>query len=707
MELAPISPYGLKIIEEKIDTISWGDMETKSILFHSLLSELIRRKSSIFIAYDSQHFLMDGISNLSVDNNDPDFQEVVYQFIKSSMETDEASHQLKTYDLQQKRKWDNARSYGASFWGGKSLSWLMESFRESSSKVSADELLAVIKGYEYDYSYKEYKEILLSINEGIQLYEASFHFLDEHNLFNNSVFINEEGEFSTSVLLKYLSNFHSKAFVLSKSYSQFFGKVSKDRAALERKKIQDLSDKIEDLQYTFHQIPTNKLSKSTYGKWTTRCNDIKTEINEHFKLDLDLAKMYDEKDIIEETLNSLLKIVQGENKKVELKIRDYIKSINIKSHPDILISKIEKEINQLYKSINTSQIFEQQLENNSISSYKQFQQLKTLASTIVMAQNQLMNMGNYYNWKAFLVQLPKAYRNIIMCLKSIKKDQWLEAFQSWYFYKVIEKNRPFDQNESIGEDAITKPNVLQLQITQTRKNALLKLREQHPKLYNKLLKKSSRLTLDPQEQTQAELIGAFSIFKKADPTFSYSENDVIIDLSEQGIRIENADIYKFEAKPRSMYENGHLPFAQFVRGKLEAIDINEKLDVAKFLAGYLAKKMDRLELYLSKKANLILNVSSWKRQILQQEIGLDDLKKIRLSEPVSNGITEFMLNHSENMYYIYDDFYESQKNSWDYYKETQYLTALQNAGYKTIFLNSNSLMDQEDSYIDQLSEIQL
>ena len=708
MSLTPVSPYGKKLVAEKGKVIEWSGRNAKKSLFHSLLAELLmqQKEISVFVSNDESD-LWSELSAHIISKDNPQFGKFVHDFAKEQLDNHASYDRIKEAYFSSRNLIKRGAFYHEAIFGTQSLAEITEKYIEASAKVSADDLLSSLHGAHYDFTFKEYEKIIESVQKAIKVYKPHYSFLDTNNLFNENVFINKEGDFSTSIILKYLTSFRSKATLLTKKFSQFISKIQTENNQLQKNFISETTRKIKLAEYDLNQLATDNLSKSEYKKWTIRCNNIKEEINSGFNFDLKKAKQFDDIAIIEQTLVELGQIVKKEEKGTEKRTRDFLKAVNIKSYKSEFIVQIEKEIDTLIKSINDSQLFIEKLENNSISSLKQFETLKSILAKISMAQNQLMQMGDYYNWKAFLVQIPKISREVVESLKSSAVSTWQASFHSWYYYKLIEKHKT-NTNDIKSRENLTAENssITCLDyLTCNRQKALYKLREGNSKLYNKILKKADNDLLSESIAEERLVISAFQGLKVFTDHNLIPKDSTIIDFS--GKKWDREDVYVFANQSSTIYQENSFPMSCYVSNVLSEVSIDVKLDLSKYLASQLAKKENHLELYLSKNANIILNISPWKKAKLLQEIDFEGLKKIRIRDKVETAITEFMLNDSDLMYYVYDDLYLESQKSIVYFAEQEFIQSMEKAGYSCIFLDVQKALSEEEYFIRQFSQIQL
>ncbi|MDA9773934.1 hypothetical protein N9B82_03165 [Saprospiraceae bacterium] len=708
MSVTPVSPYGKKLVAEKGKVIEWSGRNAKRSLFHSLVAELLKQQKeiSVFITDDESDLWSDLSAHL-ISRDNPQFGKLVHDFAREHLDDNSSYHRIKEAYFHEQGLVKRGDFYHEVIFGTQCLAEISEKYIEASAKVSADDLLSSLHGAHFDFTFKEYEKIFACIEKAIKVYKPHYSFLDTNNLFNENVFINKEGDFSTSIILKYLTSFRSKATLLTKKFSQFISDIQTENNKLQKKNILDTTKQIILAEYDLHALATNSLSKSDYKKWTHRCNDIKEDINSAFNFDLKKAKQYNDIAVIEQTLIELGQIVKKEEKETEKRTRDFLKAVNIKSYKSEFIAQIEKEIDALIKSINDSQLFIEKLENNSISSLKQFETLKSILDKISMAQNQLMQMGDYYNWKAFLVQIPKISREVVEALKSSAVSTWQASFHSWYYFKLIEKHSTVTDDIDSGLNLnVENSSITCLDyITCNRQKSLNKLREGNPKLYNKILKKADTDLLSEKVEEERLVISAFQGFKIYTDHNLIPKDSTIIDFS--GKKWDREDVYVFANQSSTIYQDSNFPMSCYVSNVLSEVSIDEKLDLSKYLASQLTKKKNHPELYLSKNANIILNISPWKKAKLLQEIDFEGLKKIRIRDKVETGITEFMLNDSELMYYIYDDLYLESQREIGYFAEQEFIQSMEKAGYTCIFLDVQKALSEDEYFIRQFSQIQL
>lgn len=582
---------------------------------------------------------------------------------------------------------------------------LKEIFRlqiQAQEQFNKDYLEAHLNSDNYEFNQNEYWQIRGRIERAQELFKAEFRLLNKQNPFQDNIFINEEGSFSTSVLLKYLASFQSKAEILQQRYIEFFTDAKDNIYSDIQLQLKDgikLCNKIIKFNSVF--LPTKHL--------ITELKELVSSISVY-------SLSEKNRDAIKEgnfDLEAIENISAGLNicfQKINSHFKSVLRSMNIRSNPSPVLLTLEDDLDKFIQSINESNIYKDRLENNSISSLKKYNNLKDIVDLLVSSTDQLIIMVDYYAWKAFVATMPMKIKAILSALESVDPSKWHHAFDSWYFHQVSQSFTKINSgnflevfqkySDLVFEIETKSEEVFDLLINAFRAKKLISINSEKG-LIDKFRNKVKELKFAEKPTKNSDSLRNFYPIKFVEDNYSEVEGEIAISFSDDNIESES-----FITIDNKSSQNDELDYIHHSRidQSISSVNISQKLIYSRFLAKALALNPEHLQLFISKETNFIFDCSENVMEEFLSIQSLENLKKIPSGKDIGNQLTEFFLNDSSYGIYIYDHFKKINSNN-DIYFHAQFIKSLENAGYSPIFIDVARLIEDEDYIYKQVELI--
>ncbi len=327
--------------------------------------------------------------------------------------------------------------------------------------------------------------------------------------------------------------------------------------------IENIKDQIEDNRIIYGNdfedsglIKTGKLK--VYGVFSGKHKNIlqaRGQINEDFRK---LRTLFKEKN--KDTFNILESIDTKSISKVALHLdeledqlyqwydqsadnmQEELQRLNKKSVPDSLdykeqIGELEYSLDVALETLNNAGLFKQKLEHKMLTIPKRQLYIQEILHLLRSTRVQMDHFDHFYEWQRHWLLLPEIHRKLLVALIKINPKNWKTAFQSWYFFQLLNNSYHFkmpkdDQLLKSYENTIDELKaILPAQIRQ-----LWKQRSAN----RKSLKKLSAVTL-------SELLGKHLVsIQQQFPIFILTEPVAAQLFSEKILNFDLAFVFKDE-----------------------------------------------------------------------------------------------------------------------------------------------------------------
>lgn len=101
------------------------------------------------------------------------------------------------------------------------------------------------------------------------------------------------------------------------------------------------------------------------------------------------------------------------------------------------LEELEYSLGVLIEEINNAHLYHQPLNNNMLTLNKRKQQLEEIIEKLEYTRFHLRDFATFHPWHANWLQLGELSKKLIRALIKVKPDNWMAAFESWYFHNRL------------------------------------------------------------------------------------------------------------------------------------------------------------------------------------------------------------------------------------------------------------------------------
>ena len=132
-------------------------------------------------------------------------------------------------------------------------------------------------------------------------------------------------------------------------------------------------------------------------------------------------------------------------RKMQARINEQIKRLNSKNmspeHPlRQSISSWEQQLGKWSNEISQAKFFNIQKEVNALSVQKKLNVVSDIVRQLREMKRASEKLEDFIFWKSFESNIPVQCRKVIAALEFEKHDRWLDLFDQWYFFSLLEQN---------------------------------------------------------------------------------------------------------------------------------------------------------------------------------------------------------------------------------------------------------------------------
>lgn len=394
-------------------------------------------------------------------------------------------------------------------WNDKTWREILDGYLTKSESENSNILHSLIESDILDFDETEFDTIYQNIADAIFIYERDFEYLSQHQFSDNLNTIKNKPE-DIHQLSYAIFNLHEQAQNIAERYGHFLSEIERLFVKTASKYSMDVLDRLAFLTFSIGNL--NKNPENTKGFLHTFSGAYKENLKTEQKIIAEvnglIIQLYEKKILVNQVpvkviteASATLEYIKSEievwqNKMPEL-TSDYIKSVNKLNYHDSTLDDLEKDVQLLLDQINTSGIFNQKFELNTLSVKKQAEHLTGLIYDLeVMSLNIQKNL-TFYQWVSFLQEIDEKSNIIIKSLKIFDPSEWLILFEVWYYSKILENHiNYFEINEDMYENYLHFSDKKSENITNESKNEWLDkieilisgLKKSSPELYRSLIK---------------------------------------------------------------------------------------------------------------------------------------------------------------------------------------------------------------------------
>ena len=352
--------------------------------------------------------------------------------------------------------------------------------------VSGKELLMIsLKPEDFDLSLEEHNTLRQSLTEAAILYPRIAtlkHPLNELN----EIYFTEQTESGYEVLEKNLKNFllsfndlRHEYIQLYDFYAQHLIDYYEKHHFIVRGKISELKNAYSDYRFQYGDsfesnnflLVSGLYASSLFSEKSKAVLSAKDEIVKNYteieKIHEDrkyfphlFLKSVERKDLkkVENNLEEFDLIERGWRKSLPRVIQEELQRLNSKSalyfdkDYSQRIKLSEDKMDALIGDINNAPVFSQPLVHNMLTITKRMQFIDDTIeklNTILLA---LRDYNTFSEWQQFWLHQPPKTQKLIQALVKTAPENWLTAFDSWYYYNILLQN---DARRNINNDSTT------------------------------------------------------------------------------------------------------------------------------------------------------------------------------------------------------------------------------------------------------------
>lgn len=206
------------------------------------------------------------------------------------------------------------------------------------------------------------------------------------------------------------------------------------------------------------------------------------------------------KEKLESWREQLIRIVQDDMRRLNHK------TVAANTGFEDQIRELEESLDLLIEDCNRSGIYQEALENKTLTLPKRQKKLENIIDQIETTQFYLRDFESFFPWRRNWLRLSNGARKVVRALIKVKANDWTTAYKSWYLYHAL--SRVYDpvlpkKSFSLGAYVETNEQILPafvpqiMALWQQEKREVLKdFRKQHKASYQSLFGKNPPASLD-------------------------------------------------------------------------------------------------------------------------------------------------------------------------------------------------------------------
>lgn len=321
----------------------------------------------------------------------------------------------------------------------------------------------------YKFTKAEYEDLETKIEQGYDLYNDLNTLKHPLRVLNNDIFTekthSEASAFTfdtVDAILNEISELYNKYVVALASYSEELGSHFDDYYLNLKSKIDTVKADIEDYKNQYGNdfnkagLLTNLRLRalSVFSKRISNVREIKEEVrnsyddiegsyeNERYFAYLfpnsgsssftKLSRNLDEfEEALEEWRVSTPNIIQQEIERLDSE------NINEKVDFKQKVQDLDLAFTDFIEKLNNYNLYQKTFYSDANTLLKKRRFLEEVTETIETLQYNLRDFDAYYYWTSYWLSLNEAQQDLIKALTVTKPDNWMAAFNSWYYHHVL------------------------------------------------------------------------------------------------------------------------------------------------------------------------------------------------------------------------------------------------------------------------------
>ncbi|RMG82320.1 MAG: hypothetical protein D6714_11480 [Bacteroidetes bacterium] len=130
--------------------------------------------------------------------------------------------------------------------------------------------------------------------------------------------------------------------------------------------------------------------------------------------------------------------------KIETHVQEELMRLNSRNvHPDLdykdQIAELEYALDLLIEEINEAKIYHRPIQNKALTIPQRQKYLESIIEQLENTELNLRDFDAFYDWQHNWLNLGLLAQKVIKALVKVKPNDWMAAFESWYFSNILTK----------------------------------------------------------------------------------------------------------------------------------------------------------------------------------------------------------------------------------------------------------------------------
>ncbi len=134
------------------------------------------------------------------------------------------------------------------------------------------------------------------------------------------------------------------------------------------------------------------------------------------------------------------------NGKLDALVQEEVMRLNSKTaHPSLdvkeQITELEYSLDVLLEELNEAKLYQKPLENKTLTIPQRQKYLESIMEQLESTQLNLRDFDIFYQWQSNWLKLGPMGQKVVRALVKVKPDDWMAAFESWYFNNLLTRSQ--------------------------------------------------------------------------------------------------------------------------------------------------------------------------------------------------------------------------------------------------------------------------
>lgn len=412
---------------------------------------------------------------------------------------------------------------------------------------------------------------------------------------------------------------------------------------------------------------------------------------------------------------------------LHLRKMQYLKSANMHNHLDPVLRDLDADLKSLAGRINEASFLHEKIEINTLSFDKQTEIIIELVRKLSLLRVEAEQSMYYLEWKGFFQQKSELEQKILLVLKRIPTQKWIDAIRGWYLMHRITKDylhlQPITKEavdelreaNARNEAALTHSKLAT--IFEQREDKLKSLKKAKPELFKFLASENSSLNQETWkhifEQYYEDIESFFPVIITDNDQLSklqHSENrdHIVFDNKESSVEI----MQLFKSITYYWSDRNHVDNPEFnlklASGFVDfkTLKATERFPLFRGLAHLLLTLPVFPDIYLLHNACILSYASSYIDEKLHHALYHYGIKKI-IGNPNEREktISGALLEAEHAIYVLVEDGLFCPKDTQDLLWQNKISSILNQSGFQLLNIDSSILFNHEAKINEIIEDI--